>query len=34
MTTIKRAVIAAYCHGWLPARAVRVVFRLLPLRVA
>jgi len=30
----KRALIAAYCHHLIPARAVRVAFFLLPLRAA
>lgn len=32
MRRIKRAIVNAYCHGWLPACVVRLVFRLLPLR--
>jgi hypothetical protein len=31
-TYIKRAVMFAYCHGWLPAWAVRLAFFAFRLR--
>lgn len=32
MATVKRIVISAYCHGWLSAAAVALVFRHVDLR--
>lgn len=32
LISVKKATITAYCHGYIPAWAVRAVFALFPLR--